>query len=416
MYASLLFWLALALPGYVVVRHVWKDDLKSGLLGTIGLSYLAVLGLLSPVSIACYVLHAPLWVFSAACAMLVVAAMIEITHRGWWRETGKLVGIGLSFELLIVVLDLVMGARVGALIGGDAVLHLTRVRFLLDHGFSNYDPFVAGRHFFPIYHTNILHALYAACSQLTGIHHIWVWFASLVWGKLLIASGAYYMVWCIFDRRWVALVAAVFTVGCQGPVDFIIYPNKLAPLWIIAMMIGFAVQACKSPCTWKSPLKLVVGSLIVGQVHGLYGAFAGVALGPTLACVALARLIQRQADGWRLSVCAVALTAALPFPLVSKLTLNPRPRHSQSIQTQAEQDEEPEAPMKSRIEMGPRVGWGTVHGWRPVCLGVGIICALAGSRRKQAAVLLAIASTVALIFYSNRSAVCNARQGREMLK
>lgn len=91
MYASLLFWLALLLPGYVVVRRVSKDDLESGLLGTIGLSYLAVFGLLSPVSIVCYLLHAPLWVFSAICAIAVVAAAVEVTRQGWWRDAGRLV-------------------------------------------------------------------------------------------------------------------------------------------------------------------------------------------------------------------------------------------------------------------------------------------------------------------------------------
>ena len=31
---------------------------------------------------------------------------------------------------------------------------------------------------------------------------------SLVWGKLLLASGTYYLVWCVFERRWAAWAAA----------------------------------------------------------------------------------------------------------------------------------------------------------------------------------------------------------------
>jgi hypothetical protein len=42
---ALLFWLGLLLPGYVVLRLTSREDLKSGLLGTIGLSYLAVFAL-----------------------------------------------------------------------------------------------------------------------------------------------------------------------------------------------------------------------------------------------------------------------------------------------------------------------------------------------------------------------------------
>ena len=64
MYVTALFWIALALPGYVIVRRFWTGDLRAGLPGVIALSYLATFGLLSPVSIVGYVLGAPLWVFS----------------------------------------------------------------------------------------------------------------------------------------------------------------------------------------------------------------------------------------------------------------------------------------------------------------------------------------------------------------
>ncbi len=84
MYVTLLFWLGLALPGYVVVRLWAKDDLESGLLGTLGLSYLATLAVLSPVSIACYLVGAPLSVFSAACCLSVLVAVVELTRRQWW--------------------------------------------------------------------------------------------------------------------------------------------------------------------------------------------------------------------------------------------------------------------------------------------------------------------------------------------
>jgi len=399
MYASLLFWLALALPGYVVVRRVSEDDLKSGLLGTLGLSYLVTLGVLSPVSILCYLLRAPLSVFSGACAVAVVAATVEITRRGWWREIGRLIIGGASFGLVILLADMVMGARVGSLIGGDAVLHLARIRELLDHGFNNHDPFVGPPYFFPIYHTNLLHALYAACSQLTGIHHVFVWFASLPWAKLVVAAGSYYMAWCVFDRRWVGWVAAVFMVGLRGPLNFLNYPNKLAPLWIGALMIGFAVQACQSPCTWRSVLKLAAGSLVLGQMHSLYGAFVGIVLGPVLGCVALVRFIRREPDRWRLAACTAALTAALPFLLVSKFTTS-RSASSPSSVVEAPTTDQPASTdaKKAWVRMGPRAGWGS-RDWRTACLGAGIICALVGSRRKQALVLLAIAGTAALVFY-----------------
>lgn len=395
MYISLLFWLALAMPGYVVVRHIWKEDLASGLMGTIALSYLASFGLLSGVSILCYVFHAPLLVFSAACFLAVVAAALELTRKRWWRATGRLLAGGFCLELVIVLADMFMGGRVGAMTGGDAPVHLSRIRVLLDHGFNNYDPFVGAPYFFPIYHTNILHALYASCSQLTDIHHIRIWFASLPWAKMLVASGSYYLAWCVFERRWVAWVAVMFTVGWWGPVAYIVYPNKLAPLWLLAMMLGFAIQACRSTSGWSAPLKLFVGSLVLGQIHSLYGAFAGLATGPLLFGVCIHRFVRGHADRWRMVVCIVSLTAALPFLLISKSTVRTDVTAARRLSTNQ--------PGKQAIAAKPvgttfklRRGWGRPD-WRTACLAIGIACAMAGARRKQAVWLLVMAATVLLI-------------------
>ena len=398
-FGSLLFWLLLALPGYAVVRRFFRDELRSGLLGTLGLSYLASFALLSPVSIGCYVFRAPLWVFSSFFLLAVIGGLIEITRQGWWRETGRLIIGGASVELSIVALDMILGARTGAITEGDAVVHLTRIRDVLDQGFSNLNPFVAEPFFFPIYHTNILHALYAACTQLTGVHHLSVWYASLPWGKLLIAGGAYYLTWSIYDRRWVAWVAAVFTVGCYGPVTFMVYPNKLAPYWILALMIAFVVQACQSPCHWKSMLKIGAASLVVGQIHSLYGGFAAVALAPVLLAVCAERMLRRKPDRWRVAACILGLAMAMPFVVVSKVKMGGAPSVSTGQEVAASESERPNTKEEGRITMGPRAGWGTVRDPRALFLAAGVIAALAGSRRKQAAVLFAVAGTVALIFY-----------------
>lgn len=402
MHASLLFFLLLLLPGYVLLRYLAKDDLRSGLLGVVGVSWLLTLALLSPVSILCYVLAAPLGVFTGACVLAVVAAAVEVTRRAWWGEIGRLVVGGLCVEALIVATDMVLGSRVGAITEGDAVVHLTKIRFLLDHGFNNLDPFVSGNHFSPIYHTNLLHALYAACSSLTGIHHLSTWFASLPFAKLLIASGAYYMTWCVFDRRWPAWVAAVFTVACQGPITFAVYPNKLAPLWLAAMMIGFTVQACGRGASWREPLKLAAGSLVLGQLHALYGAFAGVVLAPALVVALGVRIVRREKAPWWPGVGVVALSAALPFLLIARSGMTPTSTSAPPVAiTSAASADGTDASIDvpQRVTMAPRAGWGTVHDWRAAWLAVGVACAAIGTRRKQAAWFLAVAGVAALILY-----------------
>lgn len=416
MYVSLLFWLSLVLPGYVLVRTLSPEDLKSGLLGTVGLSYFAILAFLSPISIVCYLLRAPLAVFSAACVLALLAAIIECTRRRWWPDLGRLLVGGLSVGLLILVADLVMSALTGSNAGGDSPVHLARIRSLIDHGFNNQDPFVSGGHFFPIYHTNILHALYAACSQLTGVDHVRAWFLGLVWSKLLIAGGAYYLTWCVFGRRGVAWVAAAFMIGCQGPVSFIVYPNKIAPYWLVPMMMGFVVQALTSGANRRHAVKLLAGSLLLGQVHSLYGAFAAILLGPLLAAATVRALWRKAADRLALACCTLALAGAIPFLAVSWVKSVPptaavRAADGNVAAKDAAATPAPRrrgGPFKrydnGRIALRPQYGWVLPRGVRNSllagCLAAGITLGLVGPRRKQVGVVLAITATGAVILFT----------------
>ena len=81
-------------------------------------------------------------VLSGACVVAIVAGLEELIRRGWWRDLGRLLLAGVCVEMLIVAGDMVLGARVGAYTGGDATLHVARIRFLLDNGLSNIDPYV----------------------------------------------------------------------------------------------------------------------------------------------------------------------------------------------------------------------------------------------------------------------------------
>lgn len=400
MYISLLFWLLLLIPGYALVRHVAEKEFESGLLGVVALSYLATFALLSPFSILCYVFKLPLWVFTGVCILSLVVGLVEITRHRWWRGLLKLLAQGLCVELVIVLADMVMGGIGGALIAGDAVVHLARIRTLLDYGFNNFDPFVGPPHGFPIYHTNLLHAIYAVCCQVTGLFHTTVWFTSLPWAKLLVASGGYYLAWCVFERRWVAWVAAVFTVGCYGPVTFILYPNKLAPLWVCAILIGWSIRAGVNPGSKRWYLYLGAGSIVLGQLHGMYAGFACVMLMPTLGCLAAYRWKKRNEHRWSATLCAVAILAGAPFPLLSRYTFSHTTGNQASITSQQDKQQAlPVPPPKNKwTTMGRKAGWGTLD-WRCPWLVVGTILALRGPRKKQAAMLLAITATVALIFY-----------------
>jgi len=423
MYVSLLFWLALAPPGYVIVRLLYKEDLDCGLFGTLGLSYLAVFGLLSPISIACYVLGLPVFVLSAACILAIVAAPIIISRRGWWREVGKLILTGLTLEFLVVAIDMAMGARAGAHLSGDAYAHLARIRFILNHGMSNLDPYVTAECFYPTYHTNLLHAMLAACSQLTRLDPISVWFASLVWVKLVIASGVYYLAWTVFGRRWPAWIAAMFLIGERGLSPLMIYPNQLSPTWLFPFAVAFAVQACRGTCTWRTGLKLGVASLVLGQIHGLYALFAAIALLPTLLVAAALRL----RSGWRRAVwpavCLPAVMIGLAFPAISR-SMSPSFQAGLRADAAAEQHaaDNGASPKKNLKKhkaytysddgsMVVKQGWGWAdcrikaegRKWiqyhRHALIVAGLCIALIGRRRWYAVPLAGVVATIVVVLY-----------------
>lgn len=319
MYLSLLFWFGLILPGYVVIRHIVPGQLRCGLPGAIALSWLAMMAILSPVSILCYVFGAPLWIFSGACLLAVIASVVVMFRRRWWGQLGGLLAAAACIELVIVLADLFLGAWIGAFFGGDALVHLARIRYLLDHCvLSNVDPFIAQPHFFPIYHTNLLHALYAAASQLTGIDPYSVWFVSLAWGKLLIVCGAYYLAWRIFDHPWAGWIAAIFVVAARGTVTFTIYPNQLAPFWLLPVMFGVAIGAVREGFDRWTVVLLAAGSLVLGQLHGLYVIFAIMLLGPVLLVVAMLRFSRSRPDRVHALLAVLVLATGLPFVVITQ--------------------------------------------------------------------------------------------------
>lgn len=410
MFATLAFWLALAIPGYVVVRLVDDSETASGLLGTLGVSYVATFVILSPISIACYLLHLPVAVLTVTVVLLVLAALIMISHRGWWRDVGKLAMTGLAVEFAVILLDMWVGGRIGATTNGDAFVHIARIRFILHNGISNLDPSVQGSHFFPLYHTNILHALYAACAQITQRDPIEVWYFSLPIGKLLIAAGSYYLAWCIFERRWMAWLAAMFVVAVRGPVPFVIYPNQLSHQWLLPIAIAFAVKACQSPCEWKQCAKLGGIVLVMGQVHGLYAGFAFVVLAPVIATVSVYSLIKRWKEGWRQLACAAVLGIGVLFPLVSAIespAFHPDITRKGAFKTGSQwtdtskafyqfNDEWTVNKWRSRFGAASLLGVPCYRYW---LLGACVVAALFSSRRKQAGVLVGAMAIVLFILH-----------------
>ena len=402
MYLTLLYWALLFLPGFVVVRRFWPSEFHAGFPGVTALAYLATFALLSPVGILGYIFRWPLPVLSVSCIVSVALALIEITRCRWWPELARLMCGAISLELGILALDALLGALNGSYLWGDAQLHLARVRFLLDNGLTNQDPFVTQNYFYPIYHTNILHALYASCAQITGIDHFDVWFATLPWAKLLIASGAYYLVWAAFERKWPAWTAAVFTIGAWGPATFVLYPNKLAPLWMLPCLLAFGMRLCQPDAKWRDVVRIGLAVLVIAQTHGLYSAVAVMTLAPVISIFTIVSVLRRQISWRKLLVTLFALCISLSFVYTSyattrgasanKLSSPPLPGAQTNTALLVVGDDS--------IMLAPSRALGANSAALMVLLGIGILGSMFTERRRSLVIQFGFVVVISLFLFA----------------
>jgi tetratricopeptide (TPR) repeat protein len=337
------FWLLLLLPGWALARRLAPRDLEGPPIVGVAVCYVCLFACLAPLVVVGYLVNAPIEALAALLGVLILWGAWDLIRRGAWRGAGKVLLAAACLEMLVVVVDMVMAARVGSVLGADARIHLTRVRFLYEHGLSNLDPFVAEPFPYPIYHTNLWHALLAAGSRLCAIDPLAMWFGSLAASKLMIASGLAYLAWAVCGGRWAPWVAAVMATVVRGPVAFTIYPNQIAPWFVMPVLVAVVIRAIapgpmesrnqepgelgKSgdpPPTHDpigvSALRVAAVGLVMGMVHPLYAGFAIVIGGSVAAVALLAGLLRRRGRQIVLAaaVGAALVAAAAPFPIVGR--------------------------------------------------------------------------------------------------
>jgi hypothetical protein len=338
MLATCAFWALLLLPGLAVVQRFAPAELERGLLSAVALGYAASFLLLSPCSVLCYVCELPVWVFSATVAASVVLGALALGRASVLRALGRAFAPDLGPAALLLAVHLVMAARLGGWLDGDATYHVGRIRDLLDHGMNNRDIYLAEPHFSPAYHTNLLHALYAAATQLGTRDPLLVWFASLPWAKLVIAAGHYHLAHVVLRKRWAAWLVVLGVCASRAGETYSLYPNLIAVGWLAPTLLGAAFGALEPTAErGRSMLYVALGSFLLAEVHALYWAIACVALGPLFALHSVHSILARRAEGSNggsrarfFGLCALALLAGAPFSLVGRFGGRPSEQQEQA--------------------------------------------------------------------------------------
>ncbi|MFM1823630.1 MAG: hypothetical protein RI967_1896 [Planctomycetota bacterium] len=332
----LAFFLALLLPGLALARRLAPRELRGGLLPSIAVSWATLLVVLLPVVIAGYLMRLPAGALGALLVLLVVWGAVDLARAPELRERegrrailGAVAGAA-SLAMLVVAADLWLSYRHGAILDNDSRVHIARIRFLVEHGLSNADPFVRTPHEYPypIYHTNLWHALVAAFSAVLRLDPVEVWFNALVVSKVMIATGLAYLAWVVVGGRWAPWIASAMIVVNRGPYTFSLYPNQLAPWAVLPVAVGVLLRALAPQrgddseegrrSAWRTVAAVGGTALLVGAFHPMYGGFLAVLATPVAAATALVRIVRRRpARTALLATVAVAL-GALAFPLVSR--------------------------------------------------------------------------------------------------
>lgn len=323
----LLFWLALLLPGAAIARRLVPGELRGGALPSMAVSWMAALVALAPVVIAGYLLRVPVAPIAALLAAFILWGAVDLVRARAWVGAGRAVSAIAVIGCAAVLLDLVLAERVGAVLGNDARVHVARIRFLLEHGLSNGDPFIQGPVEFPypIYHTNVLHALHAVACRLTSMDPVEFWFGSLGASRLMIASAGAYLAWVVLGGSWAPWAAAIMVAVDRAPYDFTLYPNQLAPWFAIPVAVAAAIRLLSAPRDGPAPHVLRAAfvmagvAAVVGMIHPLYAGFLVVVVAPVAGAIGLWKAVRRRPGAAAALMVAVTVTAVGgAFPLVAK--------------------------------------------------------------------------------------------------
>ncbi len=313
-----IFWVLFLVPGFALVMRTAPGLTRGGLMCTLATSFLGTVALLMPVTIVGYFVNMPVAVISTLLVIALIAGLIDIVRQGHWRMW-KEQGAGiLRLESLVIAAGFYIHHKIGSLMGADALIHMARVRQFLDHGLTNVDPFIKGDHFYPIYHTNVYHVILAAASQLSQVHYLDIWFGALPVFLVLIASAMFFMTWQVFQNRWAAWFAAIFFVVDQGHINFLTYPNKIAPFFLLPVLIGLTVRALREKPTTRHAVQIGVVSLALGMFHGMYAFFGAILLGPVFLALGLRSHLKKEGALKKYALCVLALMVSLPWPVISR--------------------------------------------------------------------------------------------------
>lgn len=330
-YASLVF------IGYVFFQFIYKKTgkylfvplAKVPLFGR-GLIYLAtVFTVMAIFTVTAYAFKLPILAGGIFYIGLIVVSLIYfwrdlrvdfIAHLKMnvasWTRTPLFSAAGIMITLLIF--DFIANIFIGGYLGGDGLIHISKIRYLINHGFTLTDAYYGTvpetRH-----HLSVLHTIYAIPGAF-GISALNAWFYSLAPMKLALISAKFFLAWRILksfklrDSLATSLASSITILAIFGGY-FTTVPGTFVVTWVALLAIGLLdlVSVRKSGI-------VIMACILIAMTHSLI-AIATILLLGLIVCL---QLIFRRSSLSKpvIRTYAISMLILITTPIVSLLLPN----------------------------------------------------------------------------------------------
>jgi hypothetical protein len=308
-----LFWLSTFIPGLAVLLAISPRDTRHRIWAVLASSFVLTVALFTPVVATAFVFHLRFRTIAIVYATVVVAGVLVILRFATRARLRRLAASADGWEIAGIVCALGVAWYLKGAATDDTLVHVAKIRYLLDFGFSLQDPYsplpiIETRH-----HISTHQVLFGLAAWFSGEDPLKVWFQAGWFFTLVCACGVRFLAASVFRPRWIgSLVMLAFLVDFLSE-RVIVYPYIVTPYAVLAVLLAQIIEAVERPSR-SAFLKVLAGSLTLAVFHVGFWVIVAMCVVP----VATVWIVWRAQRPWRqLALAAATLLPGLPFLLIT---------------------------------------------------------------------------------------------------
>jgi len=176
--------------------------------------------------------------------------------------------------VFIILTDYLITLIYKAPLLGDAPVHIARVNYILNNGYSIRDPYFSKKGLIDTrYSYNTLLGLMAVYARILSKNAVWVWEYSYAYTRLIIFLGIFTALWNIFKQEYKKyfsyITLAISPLILNNFFSFSNFPDRFVFAWIPLFIIG-VLEVLEN----NNYIFLLISSTLIALIHPLYATMA----------------------------------------------------------------------------------------------------------------------------------------------